>query len=256
MLKLNNLKISAEEIIQDEKFRKLLKEKNYLHLTYDGFKKCTRFDNKVIFFRLNDIPVTEIMFKKLYDQNSTWFAMNCEVIHDKVIPVPLGVTDTSWCDIIGDLDVIIETNKLERNIKNLCYFNCNTKRRDAGLKDRLMIQKGFSKRDWVTFGTFERTKSGHKRFIEDIYNHKFVFCPRGNGVDTHRLWMALYLGTIPIVKDHITYRTFKHLPIVFVNDWREVNEEFLNKKYEEIHSKEYDLSILKMSYWEKILKGL
>ena len=93
-------------------------------------------------------------------------------------------------------------------------------------------------------------QTGHAKFISEMYNHKFVLCPRGNGVDTHRLWMSLYLGTIPIVKYHIVHSTFKHLPILFINDWDEVTEDFLNQKFEEIHSKEYDFSILKMEYWE------
>ena len=248
---LKDFKLQKDQMLQDEKFREICKKHNVLHLSLDRFRRCRRFQEK-IFFRLNDIPVTERLTKKLFRENSIWFVMNCEVINDNIIPVPLGITDTSWCKVIGNLDVIEETNKTERNYRNLAYFNCNCDRKDAGLKERLEVIKNFGREKWLTVGKFERNHSGHRRFIEEIYNHKFVFCPRGNGVDTHRLWMTLYLGSIPIVKDHITHRTFKHLPILFVKDWNEISEEFLKEKYEEIHSKEYDFSILKMEYWEKL----
>lgn len=251
MIKLKDFKVSKDQILQDEKFRVLCQNHNVLHLSLERFKRCKK-NNKYIFFRLNDVPVTDIYVRRFFKNNSFWFVMNCEVINDNIIPVPLGVTDTSWCQVIGNLDVIVETNKREKNIKNLVYFNCNCDRRDAGLPDRLQVRENFKNKDWVTVGKFERNHGGHKTFVEEIYNHKFVFCPRGNGVDTHRLWMSLYLGTIPIVKDHITHRTFKHLPILFINDWNEITEDLLNKKYEEIHSKEYDFSVLKMEYWEKL----
>jgi hypothetical protein len=38
-----------------------------------------------------------------------------------------------------------------------------------------------------------------------------------------------------------------------VGDWSEVTEEFLHKKYEEIINREYDLSKLYVSYWNKAI---
>ena len=31
--------------------------------------------------------------------------------------------------------------------------------------------------------------------------YRWVMCPRGNGVDTHRVWEALYRGAVPVVSD-------------------------------------------------------
>lgn len=267
MIKLSEFKLPKEEILQDEKFRKLCNENNIVHLSWDKFNKykhknikrikrgrriieTSKFEDKYFFFRLNDFPVNKEIFDKYYTENSTWYIMNCEVDHPKLIPVPLGVTDTSWCSLIGDLDIIEEFNTTERKYKNLAYINFNTDRKDQGLPDRLEIKKLFGDKNWTTNDKFQRDKKGHRNFINNIYNHKFVFCPRGNGVDTHRLWMSLYLGTIPIVKDHITHHKFKHLPILFIEKWEDINEDYLNQKFEEFHAKEYDMSILRMSYWE------
>ena len=35
-----------------------------------------------------------------------------------------------------------------------------------------------------------------------LLNYMFVICPEGNGIDTHRMWEALYLRTIPIIKKY------------------------------------------------------
>jgi hypothetical protein len=33
-----------------------------------------------------------------------------------------------------------------------------------------------------------------------LSEYKFWICPRGNGLDTHRAWEALYVGAVPIIK--------------------------------------------------------
>lgn len=53
--------------------------------------------------------------------------------------------------------------------------------------------------------------------------YKFVACPRGNGVDTHRIWEVLYRGSIPIVKksDWSSSLSELKLPLIEVRDWNE-----------------------------------
>ena len=111
-------------------------------------------------------------------------------------------------------------------------------------------------------------------YLEEMASTKFTPSPRGWGPDCYRTWEALLVGSIPIVKrgqcdvmeiarsllrsypcyDAQLDRLFEHLPILVIDDWEEITEEFLNKKYEEITSKTYDLRMLYMEYWhEKIL---
>ena len=46
---------------------------------------------------------------------------------------------------------------------------------------------------------------------------------------------------------------FEGLPVLIVDKWEDINEDFLNQKYKEITSKEYDIRKLYMEYWyEKI----
>lgn len=64
-------------------------------------------------------------------------------------------------------------------------------------------------------------------YLQEISRHKYVICPRGNGVDTHRFWEALYLNAYPIVvkskwSELITKQL--NLPIIEVEDWQFVSE--------------------------------
>ena len=54
---------------------------------------------------------------------------------------------------------------------------------------------------------------------------KFIAAPRGNGVDTHRFWEALYLGSIPIVEKSAWSNNLARLNIDYevVDSWCEEN---------------------------------
>ena len=64
--------------------------------------------------------------------------------------------------------------------------------------------------------------------------HRFVLCPPGNGIDTHRLWEALYSRTIPVALAHPAMDSFRDLPILFVEDFRQLTRDFLASEYERI----------------------
>jgi len=60
----------------------------------------------------------------------------------------------------------------------------------------------------------------------------------------------LYMGSIPIVKHDVAINEFNDLPICFVNDWREVTVEFLEKERIRIkNSEHYCMDKLKIGYW-------
>lgn len=52
-------------------------------------------------------------------------------------------------------------------------------------------------------------------------SYKKIAAVRGNGVDTHRLWEIMYLGSIPVVKRDSWSLSLKklNLPLEYVDDW-------------------------------------
>ena len=92
----------------------------------------------------------------------------------------------------------------------------------------------------------------------DVYEnlleeHSFVFCPEGNGPDTHRLWETLYLGKVPIVKTSSWNRNFRDLPIMFVNSLLDAKKEIRNSFISRELTYEFNTQKLNTSYWETII---
>lgn len=52
----------------------------------------------------------------------------------------------------------------------------------------------------------------------------FVACPRGNGLDTHRFWEALYLGAFPITLKKDEIPAFDYGPHLTLENWQEMSE--------------------------------
>lgn len=59
-----------------------------------------------------------------------------------------------------------------------------------------------------------------KEYHKLLSKYQYVFCPRGNGIDTHRFWETLYHGGIPIVMESEWAENIKVLgiPMVTLNE--------------------------------------
>ncbi len=57
----------------------------------------------------------------------------------------------------------------------------------------------------------------------------FVVSPHGNGLDCHRTWESLLLGNIVIVKRSSLDPLYEGLPVVIVDDWREITPDNLQR---------------------------
>jgi hypothetical protein len=73
-------------------------------------------------------------------------------------------------------------------------------------------------------------------------------------MDTHRVWEALYLGCIPVMKKDINNQFYTDLPICFVNDWDDITKDFLLMERACIKTRSWNMDKLNFSYWKnKIL---
>jgi hypothetical protein len=91
--------------------------------------------------------------------------------------------------------------------------------------------------------------------MDQILRHRFVLCPPGNGVDTHRMWEALVAGAIPVVLRSQAMKPFESLPILFVEDYREVTIELLEAAWAKIKVPEEVPVIMREDFWAaQILK--
>ena len=196
----------------------------------------------------SDYPITDEMVD--YYQPKIWFTVNKQTNRKSVFSLPLGITNNTnesrLHPIYGNLDCMMSVMKEKIKNKNLVYMNINISTYPI---ERQIVWDLLNGKEWVTVGTVDNSIQGRTKFLRDIKAHLFVVCPRGNGLDTHRLWETLYMGSIPIVKKDIGYAEFEDLPICFVNEWKEVTREWLECERKRIMKKEWNMDKLKISYW-------
>jgi hypothetical protein len=77
----------------------------------------------------------------------------------------------------------------------------------------------------------------------------FTLSPAGAGLDCHRTWEALLLGSIPVVLRSTLDELFARLPVVIVDDWSEVTPTRLRSELNRIARTSFDFSQLELSHW-------
>ena len=106
----------------------------------------------------------------------------------------------------------------------------------------------FENKDWVVI---KEPNLSIKQYLEDLHKYRFIFCPWGNGIDTHRMWEALYSGSIPVTKTHAGL-SFGNLPIISIDNFNDLTIENL---IDEFNKTDNDLEPLNMNYWDKLIKS-
>jgi hypothetical protein len=200
----------------------------------------------------SDFPVTDQVVSRY--PFARWFGINKQTPNCRGLP--LGITnDTNESDlhrIYGNVDMMAEVASQPRNVKNLAYMNFSV---GTYPTERQKVWDMFKDKSWVTCGESINSMEGRKAFLSDIRNHQYVLCPRGNGIDTHRLWETLYMGSIPIVLWDIAHSDWTDLPILFVRSWEQVTEEFLTSQLHRFANTPWNYNKLHVGYWIRQIQG-
>ncbi|MEC7838630.1 MAG: hypothetical protein VX777_01170 [Chlamydiota bacterium] len=183
------------------------------------------------------------------DKILAWFCQNLETSsHKKLHPIPIGIANKCWAH--GNVDKIksieSEMGKMSRNILLYMNFALNT-----NLKERKAVADLFKDTSFCV----KASPKEYSAYLTDLAQSKFVLSPRGNGLDCHRTWEALLMGAIPIVKSSTLDPMFKNMPVLIVNDWSEINEDFLNRSYEKMQNTSYDNEKIYFQYWWKLIES-
>jgi hypothetical protein len=248
------------EYIRGEKFKSLSNNKEifYCH-THDVnsfFDNLNITQDFILISHNSDGKITDQPGKSDADVRKMpknlirWYAQNVCYKDDRIISLPIGLENSEWFVSTKKVEKI--TNKILENKKHkkLVYVNHNIQ---TNPKERIKPYTHLQNKD---FATIENGLNGQNfdNYLDNLYNHKFVVCPEGNGTDTHRTWECLYINTIPIEKRNINNQFYTDLPICFVDDWEEITEEFLNSEYERITKLDWNLEKLDFNYWKNRIK--
>ncbi len=98
-------------------------------------------------------------------------------------------------------------------------FHFNKHRDPASGEDRDAVEKLLRPNPEVIF---QARKVPRLDLWREKTRYAFVVSPHGNGLDCHRTWESLVLGNIVIVKRSSIDVLYDGLPVVIVDDWRQI----------------------------------
>ena len=149
-----------------------------------------------------------------------WYTQNPCFEHEKMVFLPIGIANSQWDH--GNLSLFENDDFMKNIVKTkMVYFYFSIHTNPA--KREKCYNSLIHRIEWLD------SVSPIENFMR-LKNYEFCICPEGNGVDTHRLWEAIYVKTVPIViKSKFTDILIKNnLPLVVIDDWSDLNIEKLN----------------------------
>lgn len=205
----------------------------------------------VLITHMSDQLINKVRFEKKPDCVKKWFAENTVYNHSDLISIPLGLenhrgsckggfTDHKW--IVNNVERLRRLPKSFSLYCNWCSYSNKSLRNLARTARKIALRQ---LRILVDIKMRINDKLPFSEYCEEMARYKFVICPRGNGIDTHRVWETLYVGCIPIVIKHRIYQDYT-LPIIQVNDWTEVT---LNRLKTMLQSR-FDYTMMDIKYWK------
>lgn len=203
-----------------------LLENEYVFISHNS---DISFDNKCEHF-LNDKRVIK------------WYSQNIGINHPKLFSIPIGLGNQQYPH--GNISLLNSIILRNHTKDNLVYKNFSI---DTNQSERRVVDVITAKNNINMYASVPQNI-----YFEHLARSKFVINPKGNGPDCHRVWECLYLGAIPILVEHISFSQFKHLPILFIQDWNDVTVDFLLNKAHTIQNASY-YKELDMRHWKTII---
>lgn len=211
-----------------------------------------------VFLKMSDIPffLSNPPCKKvrlvIHNSDETFEESHYEMLEPYILTVqaancnssraeqlPLGFRDNQYTSH-SVLDEVKNEGHVEKDILCLVNFLIETNPRErTGCFDYFKSQNFCSfQGDYFTYDkrkslahTDIETQQRRRDFYRLLKRSKFVVCPQGTGVDTHRFYEALFFGAIPIVKASFLDKLYmKYKNVVIVKEWSDVTREFLISK--------------------------
>ena len=195
-----------------------------------------------------------------------WFTQNCDGTDTsgKVHPIPIGIdfhtissrrrwghwqaTPQQQEAELDALRAFMPANA-DRLVRAHADFQFNKRENPFGGESRDSVQATLRDNPNVDF-------QPHKVSRSELWRQKtryaFVVSPHGHGLDCHRTWESLALGNIPIVIRSSLDPLYEGLPVVIVDDWREITADALRSWHAELGATCFEAGVqerLSNGYW-------
>ena len=188
------------------------------------------------------------------------FSMNIDPITDFSVAIPLGLTNqTSESKkhlLFGNqshFEAAYSIAPTRPGFNGSIYANFSI---ETAIEHRLPLHIFAKSLSSVVSDEPSFTSAGRVKYLAQLRTCNFVLAPRGNGLDTHRLWETLLMGGIPIVlRDPGLNSLLSNLPVVQVDDWAEIaDKHMLKEEWNRIMEHNWSYDFLRTSYWVNQIK--
>jgi len=260
--KLLNLHLSSEPFLSGDTFRKLSTYQykgdtlkiskpeiifTNTHLLNKFSKQINRISHPFILISHLSDHLVDRKFLFLANNSNLihWYAQNCIIKHKKISNIPIGLEDR-WRHNNGIIRDFISLRKKKFNKISRILYGFHIENNINARKEAHKILSSLS----ITDHYSDNSRNYRKKLV----NYKFVACPEGNGIDTHRFWEALYLNVIPIVIVKNDIFLYQSLPILKLNKWEDLakySESDLSLIYQKNQNKFKYIKFIWIDYWIK-----
>lgn len=177
-----------------------------------------------------------------------WASINCiHSEHPKAIPLPIGILPVKETKPLYE-----EVIKLSKNRKKNLFCIVNFADSTWTHVDRERVINDIKNFPFITF----TPKVPLKEYLQTLSDSCFCICPRGCGWDCYRNWEALLVGSIPILEHSILDPLFYDLPVLIIEDFKMLNEDYLKSKFVQIKAKSYNYEKIYSHYWTNFLLSM
>jgi hypothetical protein len=193
-----------------------------------------------------DLPPQSQTLKKLVSLGVKVYCVNTPHESDFIHGIPIGLENAHYkksgqTHLYSDFP----NNSELHHEKNRLIFSSFSSKTNPRHRKKLIKKIKQSEHD------FSGSSLSLEKYVLEVRRSFFVLSPKGNGLDCHRTWEAVYLGAIPIIPQNVLPQSLiQDLPIWEIQDWDEAlqasNEELL-QKYHSLKSKPLDHSLF--PYW-------
>lgn len=222
------------------------------HLLPGFFQQLSDFGPCVLVSSFSDSSVTRQMAEKLPANVADWFSNNVDVHHARIHAIPIGFA----FNVQRTEGLMIQVKEGRLDQTNLVYMNF-TKSIPRRPNPRLGLYGRFSPRPYVTAKGGSGLESiPPEEFYRDLRSHAYTLSPAGAGLDCHRHWEAMALGSIPIVlRSRITTVLLGDMPALILDSWDELNEGRLRVELPKLRERFNHVCMRKldMSYWKRVI---
>ena len=174
--------------------------------------------------------ITKDIFEKYFDSKiAHWFTQNlCFDESENISLIPIGLENRRRLKSGRKIWFKDKNSLKSKNI--LASYDIYT-----NYEERFQIQELLKDNEIIHFDKFAKTKD----YFNNLKDYRFILCPPGNGVDTHRIWESLLMNTIPILNNNNFSKNLvnKKVPVLVVDEWKELNdydENYFVSEYEKI----------------------